>query len=159
MVQDTLPLIPLKTTPRFRHIYLTILASFWRIPGSPLSWVSWWSVTKTIVTNVAKCHPTERQASKNISVFPHPPCSQDLVPSHFWLLFKVKMVTKGQHFASVQHIKAVVSVQPQILKKEDFRSTSERGKNDGIGVFEARGIFRGWSKEYVSFTIINIVKI
>jgi histone-lysine N-methyltransferase SETMAR len=33
-------------------------------------------------------------------VFPHPPYSQDLAPSGFWLFQKLKETLKGKHFSS-----------------------------------------------------------
>jgi hypothetical protein len=64
------------------------------------------------------------------------------------------MTMKGKRFKSIQLIEAATTAQLKTLTKENFRKASERGKNDGISVFEARGsILRGINGN-VSFTVI-----
>jgi len=61
---------------------------------------------------------------------------------------------KGKRFESIQDIEAGITAQLKTLTKEDLRTASERGKNDGISVFKARGsILRGINGN-ASFTII-----
>ena len=107
----------------------------------------------------ALCHTSllVRQflSNKNITVCPHPSYSPDLAPCNFWLFPKVKMTMKGKHFQSIQDIEAATTAQLKRLTKQDFRTASESGKNDGITVFKARAsILRGINGN-VSFTVIN----
>ena len=63
---------------------------------------------------------------------------------------------KGKCFESIQDIEAATTAQLKTLTKEDFRTASESGKNDGISVFEVRGRTLKGINGNVSFTVINI---
>ena len=96
-------------------------------------------------------------AYKNIAVCPHPPYSPDLEPCDFWLFPKVKMTVKVKRFESIQDIEAATTAQLKTLKKEDSRTVSESGKNDGISVFEASGSILRGTNGNMSFTVIFFV--
>ena len=94
--------------------------------------------------NNALCHTSllvgQFLSNKNITVCPHPPYALDLAPCDFWLFPKVKITLKGKRFESIQEIEAATTAQLKIRKRTS-RTASESGKNDGISVFEARGLF------------------
>jgi len=89
----------------------------------------------------APCHTSllVRQflSNKNITACPHPPYSLDRAPCDFWLFPEVKMTMKSKSFESIQDNEAATTAQLKTLTKEDFRTASESGKNDGKrgGVF------------------------
>ena len=74
----------------------------------------------------ALCHTSlpvrQFMSNKNITVCLHPPYSPDPAPCYFWLFPKVKMTMKGNHFESIQGIKAATTTQLKTLTKEDFQN-------------------------------------
>ena len=80
-------------------------------------------------------------SNKNITVCPYPPYSPDLAPCDFWLFPKVKMTMKGKRFESIQDIKQPRQGNQRNSRKRTSRTALESGKNDGINVLEARGVF------------------
>ena len=46
--------------------------------------------------------------SLKFTVVPHPPYSQDLAPSDFWLFPNLKETLKGQHFLSDAEVEATM---------------------------------------------------
>lgn len=52
------------------------------------------------------------------------------------------MNMKGKHFESTQNIKAVPTLQLNILMKRTFKNASEGGKNDRVSVLKESGVFR-----------------
>jgi len=70
--------------------------------------------------------------SLKFTVVPHPPYSQDLATSDFWLFPKLKETLKGQHFSSDVEVAAAVrkwiSSQPEIFFMDGMNKWIERLK-------------------------------
>jgi len=70
--------------------------------------------------------------SLKFTIVPHPPYSQDLAPSDFWLFPKLKETLKGQHFSLDAEVEAAVckwiSSQPETFFINGMKQWIERLK-------------------------------
>jgi hypothetical protein len=79
------------------------------------------------------------QATDNMAVVPHPPCSPDLAPCDFFLFPKIKMTLKGQRFNDVEDIQAESQATLDTVQKEEFQKCFQKWENRWNHCIAAQG--------------------
>lgn len=85
---------------------------------------------------------------------PHAPYSLDPALCDVWLLPKVQMDMKGERRGLIRDTEAAVTAQLRTLTSEGSRAAWERGKSEGIRVFEARESILRRINGHVSFIVM-----
>jgi hypothetical protein len=67
-------------------------------------------------------------AKKNITVAQHPPYSQDLVPSYFFLCPRITNKLKGEHFDDADQIKSNTAIALNGISENDFQACFQSWK-------------------------------
>ena len=61
-----------------------------------------------------------------IKTVPHPPCSPDLAPYHFWLFPKLKEKLRGCRYETIEEMEEAVTKVTDMLTQEDFHGAFQK---------------------------------
>ena len=79
---------------------------------------------------MAPCHTSfavqQFLTDKKIPTIPRPPYSPDIAPCDFWLFPKLKFALKGEHFATIEVIKANVTANLRAIPIEGYQRCFEQ---------------------------------
>jgi hypothetical protein len=64
-------------------------------------------------------------AGKQITVLEHPPYSQDLAPSDFFLFLKIKEILKGRRFDDIVDIRSNTTAALKAISQNQFQNCFE----------------------------------
>jgi hypothetical protein len=106
------------------------------------------------------CQPTKLQVlasflpPKNFTTLYHPLYSPDLSLPDYFLLPKLKMKSKGLHFANVAEIQEAVTDELKEVQKEEFSAAFQKLYDHAKACMYANGAYFELKKRYVSSSCI-----
>jgi len=91
----------------------------------PELWRNWWILHQDNAPAQNALFVKQFLLNTNISVLEYPPYSPDLSPCDFCLFPKIKSVLKGNHFLSVEDVKAKTAENLNSLTERDLQNCFE----------------------------------
>jgi len=91
---------------------------------------------------------------RNVTTFYHPPYSPDLSPPDYFLFPKLKIKSKGLHFADVVKIQEAVTDELNKVQKGEFSASFQKPYDRANACIYANGAYFEFKKRHVSSSCI-----